>query len=160
MWNFDGYNGGHSATVWLLYCFNALKAFWIFQKVFIRKGEQKSLIQSFRLFLIILFMAILFLTITSLNWKAETAAVNPNSKNWSPCTLAVKMDPLVLYLATKLVIQQSPPIANFWWEQLLYFGVSLWCSEIMCGFIFFRWLAMPLKWPLHSVALSATVCHL
>ena len=42
----------------------------------------------------------IFLIITSLNWKVETVAVNPNSKNWPPCTLAVKMNPLVLYLAT------------------------------------------------------------
>ena len=40
--NFDGHSVGHSDTVWLLYCFDALRAFLIFQKVLVRNGEQKK----------------------------------------------------------------------------------------------------------------------
>ena len=50
---------------------------------------------------------------TSCNWKVETVAENPNNTNQLPCTLAVKVEPLVLPLATKLVIQHSPSITNF-----------------------------------------------
>ena len=63
-----------------------------------------------------------------------------------PVHLMWKMDPLVLPLATKLVIWHGPPIANFWWKLKFYFGASLWhkqCSEITCGFTFLSWLATP-----------------
>lgn len=78
-------------------------------------------------------MAIPFLIINSLNWEVEAVAKNPHSRNVCSCTLTGKMDPLVLPLATTLVIQQSPPIGSFWWKLLLYFGTSLLhkqCSEI------------------------------
>ena len=68
-----------------------------------------------------------------------------------PVHLMWKMDALVLSLATKLVIWQGPPIANFWWKLQFYFGASLWhkqCSEITCGFTFLSWLATPLSYQL------------
>ena len=107
--------------MWLPYCFNALRAFWIFQNVLIRNGEQKKASFTFGGY--------------------------------------VKMDTLVMTLAAKLVIWQSQPIANIWCKLLLYFGVGLWSkqfSQITCRFIFFRWLATSLKWPVISVALSNT----
>ena len=75
--------------------------------------NKKSQIHFQWLFRIILFMTVTFLIITSLNWKVEAVTENPNGRNKLSCTLAAKMDPLITPLATKLVIQQSSPIADF-----------------------------------------------
>ena len=54
--------------------------------------SDKQLNSIWWIFLIILFMIIPFVIITSLNWKVEAVAENPNSRNLFSCTLAAKMD--------------------------------------------------------------------